>query len=136
VHGRRGWPPGYFKNFLFVSVGVIDSASFVNVEAVEEVREHTAADLKRYVDLARGLGLVADSRMAVGTEAVAVAADLCQEISRELPRCIFFAGKLIFQREQWYQRILHNETAYQLQRRLQFGGLNAMVLPVRVTEAA
>src|SRR5262249_27008251 len=24
--------PGYFKNFLFVSVGVIDSASFVNVE--------------------------------------------------------------------------------------------------------
>src|SRR5207302_875113 len=29
--------PGYFRNFLFVSVGVIDSASFVNVEAVDEV---------------------------------------------------------------------------------------------------
>jgi hypothetical protein len=47
---------------------------------------------------------------------------------------MFFAGKLIFQSEQWYQRILHNETAYQLQRRLQFMGLNAMVLPVRMLE--
>ena len=128
--------PGYFKNFVFVSVGVIDSASFVNVEAVEEVRDRTAADLRRYVALATGLGLAADSRMAVGTEAVATAATLCGQIAREFPRCLFFAGKLIFQRERWYQRVLHNETAYQLQRRLQFAGLNAMVLPVRITEAA
>jgi len=128
--------PGYFKNFVFVSVGVIDSASFVNVEAVDEVRDRTAADLRRYVELATGLGLAADSRMAVGTEAVATAADLCGRIAREFPRSLFFAGKLIFQRERWYQRLLHNETAYQLQRRLQFAGLNAMVLPVRVTEAA
>ena len=128
--------PGYFKNFVFASVGVIDSASFVNVEAVDEVRDRTAADLRRYVELATGLGLAADARMAVGTEAVATAADLCGRIAREFPRSLFFAGKLIFQRERWYQRLLHNETAYQLQRRLQFAGLNAMVLPVRVTEAA
>jgi amino acid transporter len=128
--------PGYFKNFVFVSVGVIDSASFVNVEAVDEVRDRTAADLARYVEVAQALGLAADSRMAVGTEAVAMAADLCARIAGEFPRSLFFAGKLIFQRERWYQRLLHNETAYQLQRRLQFAGLNAMVLPVRVTEAA
>jgi hypothetical protein len=30
--------------------------------------------------------------------------------------------------------VLHNETAYAIQRRLQFAGLNAMVLPVRVLE--
>ena len=39
------------------------------------------------------------------------------------------------QEERWFQRLLHNETAYQLQRRLQFAGLNAMVLPVRVLSA-
>jgi len=128
--------PGHFKTFVFVSVGVIDSASFVNVEAVDEVRERTRADLQRYVELATGLGLAAESRMAVGTEAVAVAVELCEQIAREFPQSLFFAGKLIFQRERWYQRVLHNETAYQLQRRLQFAGLNAMVLPVRVTEAA
>jgi hypothetical protein len=51
------------------------------------------------------------------------------------PRSIYFAGKLVFEEERWYQRLLHNETAYQLQRRLQFAGLNAMVLPVRVVQS-
>src|SRR3989441_49529 len=128
--------PGYFKNFVFVSVGVIDSASFVNVAAVDEVRDRTAADLRRYVDLATNLGLAADSRMAVGTEAVATAADLCGRIAREFQRPLFFAGKLIFQRERWYQRLLHNETAHQLQRPPQFARLDAMGPPVPVTEAA
>jgi len=103
---------------------------------VDEVRDRTAADLRRYVELAAGLGLATDSRMAVGTEAVTTAADLCVRIATEFRQSLFFAGKLIFERERWYQRLLHNETAYQLQRRLQFAGLNAMVLPVRVTEAA
>jgi amino acid transporter len=128
--------PGYFKNFMFVSVGVIDSASFTHVEAVDEVRERTQRDLSHYVDLARRLGLTADSRMAMGTEAVEAAEDLCRKVAREFPRSIFFAGKLIFEEEHWYQRILHNETAYQLQRKLQFAGLNAMVLPVRVLQTA
>ena len=57
-------------------------------------------------------------------------------MAREFPRSIFFAGKLIFEEERWYQKLLHNETAYQLQRKLQFAGLNAMVLPVRVLQSA
>jgi amino acid transporter len=128
--------PGYFKNFIFVSVGVIDSASFTNVEAVDEVRDRTERDLSRYVELTRRLGLPADFRMAMGTEAVASSEDLCRSVAREFPRSIFFAGKLIFEEERWYQKLLHNETAYQLQRKLQFAGLNAMVLPVRVLQSA
>jgi len=128
--------PGHYKNFLFVSVGVIDSAAMKGVEEVEHVREHTEQNLKRYVDLGRRLGLAADYRFSVGTEAVSEAEKLCLQVSQEFPRALFFAGKLVFEREKWYQRLLHNETAYQLQRRLQFAGLNAMVLPVRVMEPA
>jgi hypothetical protein len=43
-------------------------------------------------------------------------------------------GTLAFKTESWYHRILHNQTANRLQRRLQFAGLTAMVLPVRVLE--
>src|SRR5215471_8357580 len=126
--------PGYFKNFIFVSVGVIDSATFKGVQFFVDCRESTEKALKEYVDTAHRLGLAADCRMKVGVDAVAEADEVCLEIAREFPRSIFFAGKLIFQRERWYQRLLHNETAYKLQRRLQFSGLNAMVLPVRVLE--
>src|SRR5207248_3089702 len=51
--------PNYFKNFIFVSVGVIDSATFTSVEAVEEVRQRTEESLSRYVELAGRLGLAA-----------------------------------------------------------------------------
>lgn len=124
--------PGHFKNFLFVSVGVIDAATFKHVAEVDAVRRSTEASLVRYVDLAQRLGLAAGFRMTVGTEAVAEAETLCVELAREFPRTIVFAGKLVFQREKWFQRLLHNETAYALQRRLQFAGVDAMVLPVRV----
>ena len=73
--------------------------------------------------------------MALGTEAVETATQLCREVAKEFPRALFFAGKLVFEQERWYQRVLHNETAYQIQRRLQFAGLNAMVLPVRLLES-
>jgi hypothetical protein len=124
--------PGHFKNFIFVSVGVVDSAAMKGVEEVDRVRLRTLQSLERYVDLANRLKLAADLRMEVGTEATAVAEQLCVELSKEYPRAVYFAGKLVFQRERWYQKLLHNETAYQLQRRLQFDGLNAMVMPVRI----
>jgi hypothetical protein len=126
--------PNHFKNFVFLSVGVIDSATFKDIELVREIKDRTRSSLERYVGLAHGLGLAADYRFSVGTEAVAEAERLCVEVGTEFPRAIFFAGKLVFEREHWYQRLLHNETAYQIQRRLQFAGLNTMVLPVRVLQ--
>jgi len=45
-------------------------------------------------------------------------------------------GSSLFERESLFQRVLHNETAYQLQRRLQFAGPNSMVLPLRVLDEA
>jgi amino acid transporter len=126
--------PGFFKNFVFVSVGVIDSATMKGIEEVDRIRQRTEAALQQYVDLAHRLGLASDYRMEVGTEAVATAETVCKEIAREFPRAVFFAGKLVFQQERLFQRLLHNETAYQIQRRLQFAGLNAMVMPVRVLE--
>ena len=106
------------------------------VEEVDRVRLRTEEALQRYVDLAHRLRLAADYRMDVGTEAVSVAEQLCVEIAKEYPRAVVFAGKLVFQRERWFQRVLHNETAYVLQRRLQFQGMSAMVLPVRVLAEA
>ncbi|MGZ6162005.1 MAG: APC family permease [Myxococcaceae bacterium] len=126
--------PNYFQNFVFLSVGVIDSATFKDIAEVVEVKDRTRAALDEYVALAQGLGLAATARMALGTEAVQTATDLCRDVAKEFPRALFFAGKLVFEQEHWYQRVLHNETAYQIQRRLQFAGLNAMVLPVRLLE--
>jgi hypothetical protein len=58
---------------------------------------------------------------------------LCTAISREYPRAVFYLGKLVFAKEKLYYRVLHNDTAYALQRQLQFGGMQTVVLPIRIT---
>jgi len=126
--------PGQFRNYMFVSVGVIDSAVMKGVEEVERTRQTTEDSLKKYVALARHLGYAADYRMSIGTEAVEEAVKLCLEIHKQFPSAIYFMGKLVFERESWYYRLLHNETAYQLQHRLHFAGLDAIVLSVRLNK--
>ena len=126
--------PRYFHNVVFMSVGVVDSATFQGVEEVDHVRDQTEDALRRYVELARGMGIPADAKWSIGTEAVSECEKLATEIAKEYERSIFFAGKLIFERERWWDRLLHNETAYQIQRRLQFAGLAMVILPVRVLE--
>ncbi|HXT00002.1 MAG TPA: APC family permease [Elusimicrobiota bacterium] len=124
--------PGYFKNFVFVSVGVVDSGNFKGGEAVGQLELDKRAHLGRYVAWCRQHGLEADSRLVVGTETVATLENALIALSREFPRMIVFTGKLIFKEERWYQSFLHSETANAIQRRLQFNGVQAVVLPVRV----
>jgi len=124
--------PNHFKGLVFISVGVIDSGGFKGETAIEELHEHTEKMLKRYVDLARSLGVPATYRMAVGTDAVEEAAKLCIQITKDFPQTTFFAGKVIFQRERWYQRLLHNETAFAIQKRLQWIGRTMVIIPARI----
>jgi amino acid transporter len=126
--------PAHFRNVVFVSVAVIDAATMKGLEEVARVRDEAQQALARYVALAHRLGIAADSRLAVGTDVLDKATELCTEVGQDFPRSVFFVGKLIFEQERFFQRLLHNETGYQLQRRLQFAGLQAMVLPVRVLE--
>jgi amino acid transporter len=128
--------PSQFKNFLFVSVTHVDAANLRGQEFVTQAERETESELQKYVTLAHGLGYAAATRSSVGTEVLEEAEKLCTSIVKEIPRAIVFMGKLIFQRERWYQRVLHNETALQLQSRLQFAGVNTMVLPIRVFEGA
>jgi hypothetical protein len=124
--------PGYFKNFVFLSVGVVDSGNFKGADAVGDLQRHTETSLAHYVDLAQRLGMPAASFMAIGTDAVDELEQLCLEIARRYPKAVFFAGQLVFHRDSWWQRLFHNQTAYSLQRRLQWDGVPMVILPTRV----
>jgi hypothetical protein len=53
-------------------------------------------------------------------------------VATEFNRSTFFTGQLVFQRIHFFHKLLHNETAYAIQRRLQWSGLTTVVLPIRV----
>jgi len=127
--------PRQYKNYLFVSVGVIDSSHFKGATEIEALKAQTIADLQKYVDFAHRLGFRADMRYSIGREAVEQVVVLAEEIRKEFPRAIFYLGQLVFENDRFYYRMLHNETAFAIQRRLQFAGLQAIVLPIRVLKS-
>ena len=59
---------------------------------------------------------------------------ICHDLQKEFRRSIVFAGQLVFQRETLFTRTLHHETAFSIQRRLQFAGIQVIILPIRVWE--
>jgi amino acid transporter len=126
--------PGHFENLVFLGVGVVDSGEFKGEHAVEHLRQRTQEMLDRYVALAQGMGMPASSRLAIGTDIVEEAERLCLDTGREFPRTTFFAGKMLFQRRRWWQRLLHNETALAIQERLQWVGKTMVLMPIRVRE--
>jgi hypothetical protein len=124
--------PDHFQNFVFISAAVVDSGNFKGSDAVDDLRHYTEDALARYVELGQRLGIPSISFMAVGTDPVDSLEDLCLEVARRFPRSVVFAGQLVFQKDSWLHRLLHNQTAYSLQRRLQWAGIPMVILPTRV----
>jgi L-asparagine transporter-like permease len=125
--------PNHFKNLVFVSVGVIDSGGFKGGDSVEALEAETVKTLQRYCSLAATLEMPATYKLGIGTDAVAEAEKVCRLVMAEFPVVTFVGGKVIFAREAWYQRFLHNETALAIQKRLYWMGATMVVLPAKVT---
>lgn len=124
--------PNYFKQVIFASAGVIDSGAFKGEHEIGRLESTLQSDLAKYGPVACGFGLASTTRMALGTDPVDTAAEMCQAITKQFPRAIFFGGKLVFARENYVTRMLHNETAFALERRLHWFGAPMIILPVRV----
>jgi amino acid transporter len=128
--------PGHFASVVFVSIAVVDSDSFKGVGELKQLEERTQQHLDRYRGFAQALGLPAQSRYAVGTEVAVEAEKLGQTLLAQYPKALVVAGQIIFDEDTAWNRLLHNETAFIIQRRLQHVGVPMVVLPVQLNLSA
>ena len=126
--------PRHFKNLVFVSVGLVDSGQFKGTESVQALEDKVRADLERYVELGQKMGYYSEYRFTLGTDLIEELDHICLDLMKEFRRSMVFAGQLVFQRETIFTRSLHHETAFSIQRRLQFAGIQVIILPIRVWE--
>ena len=124
--------PDVFKNFVFASVGEIDIEEFNDQAMWHKLRRDTKQTLKHYVDFCTRRGKPATYYHAYGTDVIDTINRLTDRISADFPRSVFFATKLIFDNETWVHQILHNQTAYMLQKKLHSKGLNLIIMPMKV----
>jgi amino acid transporter len=124
--------PNYFKNFVFISIGVVDWKNFKGAEEVKNLEAHIRDELKKFVRLSNDFGFYAESIYSVDIDTLDVVEGRCEDIQRKYNKAVFFVGKLVFEEENLFTRFLHNQTAYSIQRILQFKGIPTIVLPIRV----
>jgi amino acid transporter len=124
--------PNHFKGVVFCSVAVIDSGVFKGIGEVHELERRTQQALDKYVQYAAWLGMPAESTFSTGIEVAVEAENIATSVIQKYPKALFVAGQLIFEEDTIVTRILHNETAFMIQRRLQHAGLPMVVLPVRL----
>ncbi|MSO71243.1 MAG: APC family permease [Alphaproteobacteria bacterium] len=124
--------PGHFKSYVFISVGEVDAQSFGGAKALEKLQRKVGKRIAFYMEYAHRHGVAAEAVIGFGTDLVAELTTLCDRVAASYPHAVFFGTKLVFERDNWIVRLLHNQTAIALQRRLHLAGRQMMILPMRV----
>ena len=70
--------------------------------------------------------------METATDVPETVVEICAAIVEEYPRATVFTGQLMFHRDTFVDKILHNQTAFAIQRRLQWEGIPTVIMPIRV----
>jgi amino acid transporter len=124
--------PRHFKNFVFISAGIVDVESFAGQEELEKMREQVNNNLQYFVDYCHQYSISAEAFASFGTDTVEELTKLAMQVSEKYSNCIFFSSKLIFEHDNFITRFLHNETPLTVQRNLHLEGKELVILPMKL----
>ncbi|MSP33392.1 MAG: APC family permease [Rickettsiales bacterium] len=124
--------PGIFKNFIFVTVGELDSNIFSEEKKWREMRRKTKSTLRKYRNYCNANGRFAKSYVGYGTDIAEKLSQLTNRVMKDYPNTTFFGTKFIFDNENMFTQLLYNHTAYIMQRRLHNKGKTMVVLPMQI----
>ncbi len=124
--------PGHFRGVAFVSIALVDSDTFKGPDQIAALEAKTQQSLEQYRIFAAAMGLPSVSSLRVGTEVAVEAEKGAKDLVQRFPKGLVFAGQIIFEEDTAWNRMLHNETAFLIQRRLQHDGIPMVVLPIQI----
>ncbi|MDO8662140.1 MAG: APC family permease [Candidatus Omnitrophota bacterium] len=123
---------GVFKNFIFVQVGVVDAGNFKGRDEIGRIESEVKNDLARYIRFMNKQGFYAEGVFEVGTDVVEEVGNIAPKILARFPYAVFFGGQLIFPKDSFAVRFLHNYTVFAMQKKLYREGIPFVILPIRV----
>lgn len=125
--------PGVFKNYIFLTSGEIDSASFASDEIFKnQYRKDLNTVIENYKFFCHEHDLPSEGLFSYGVDEIAELIKLTEYIQQDYPDCVFFASKLVFVDETWWSRLLHNNTVTLIQRQLHLQGKQMVILPMKI----
>jgi hypothetical protein len=80
----------------------------------------------------QSLGYYAEGYSLIGTDTVEQLYAAALKIREKYPDSVFFGGQMVFPKDTYFSRLLHNYTTFALQRKFYLQGIPFIILPVRV----
>lgn len=124
--------PNHFKNFIFLSVGEVDTQSYGGQDTLESLQTNIQDTLQYFLRFCHQNGLAATVHQGFGTDPVEELMKMTVKVLEEFPQTVCFASKLVFIHDNFVTRWLHNQTAYAMQRRLHLLGKQMVILPMKL----
>jgi len=124
--------PDHFRNFVFVNARTVDSRSYGGQQDMEALKVEANAALSYFVNFCHSKGWAARSYLSFGTDPIEEFTRLAERVEPQFPNAIFFTSKLIFDVDNWFIRMLHNQAALALQRRFHLRGMQMVILPMKL----
>jgi amino acid transporter len=123
---------GNFKNYIFIQVGAIDAGNFKGIDEIDNLNEYVKKEADRYVEFMHKNGYHSEAFTSIGI-------DIAEEIEKILPKIlnkysntVFFGGQIVFPKETFATRWLHNYIVFTLQKKFYREGLPFVILPIRL----
>jgi hypothetical protein len=98
---------------------------------VEKLDSHVKDELNRYIEFVRRHGYFAEAVSSVGTDAIGEIEQIGLPLLAKYPQAIFFGGQIVFPRETFLTRWLHNHVVFAIQSRFYLRGIPFIILPIR-----
>jgi amino acid transporter len=123
---------GYYSNFIFVRIGIINSKIYRGSEEMEHFRETVREDGLKYVKIANQLGYYGKSVWTIGTDPVDEVYRVMKKMMPRMKSVTFFGGQLVFSRTFYLSQLLHNHTVFSIQKRFFKFGIPIVIFPIQV----
>ena len=124
--------PGIFKNFIFVTVGEVDSNTFKEERKWREMRRNTKSILTKLRNYCNANGRFARAYVGYSTDPTEKLEQLCNRVLKDYPNTTFFGTKYIFDNDNMIVQLLYNHIANIMQRKLEVQGHTMVVLPMKI----
>jgi hypothetical protein len=84
------------------------------------------------VNLMKRNGLYSEGIAEIGVDVIDEVMKITPKIIERFPAAMFFGGQLVFEKDSFVHRLLHNHIVFSLQRKLYHQGVPFVILPIRV----
>jgi hypothetical protein len=126
--------PGHFRNHVYVGVGTVDTESYGSEQSITTLQYETRATLDSLANYSQAHGRSTAWYEGYASDRLLELERLCLVVRERFPNSVYFATRLVFDEDRWWNRWLHSQTPTAIQRILNRHGIELVILPVMLRE--